>query len=392
MEGKKDAERATRLVSIVVAPSARFAAVAPICATIARSEGVDSELEVRALDDLYELASARHDRGLLILDSDELALEDVGLVRRFATRNTEWRLAVVGNDATRASAKALLALARTRWLSWPLDLTQITELVRSAAPASVVVPRAGEADAKAHTGEGAAAATQLETQVSILADISQRLELAFSVWRESARPAESDIEAPAAELRRLLRFTRTLSCCIAPPSRGEDEFDPAALIDEQLATLALRGRKGPRFSTRGGAEARAAGGFAVRANRAAIAIAFEAVLGLASQCAAPGETVRVLYSEQDGQLAITVEFPAGALAGVSAERILDPAVMRERLPDFGPNELPAAAAILRSQGGELVLAEGGRGALAVQMRLGLARLSGSQAKPLARSSSHDPFA
>ena len=80
----------------------------------------------------------------------------------------------------------------------------------------------------------------------MLADVSQRLELAFAALREGGRLTESDLESPSTELRRLMRFTRTLACLSAPPPRGDDTFDLAALIEEQLAALTLRTRKGPR--------------------------------------------------------------------------------------------------------------------------------------------------
>jgi hypothetical protein len=106
--------------------------------------------------------------------------------------------------------------------------------------------------------------------------------------------------------------------------------------------------------------------------------------------------VRLLYASQDGELAVTIEFPAGPLTGVAAASLLDPSVMRERLPEYGPNELPAASALLHSQGGELTVADSGANSITVQMRLPLQRTAknapAARATSAARASGNDPFA
>jgi hypothetical protein len=231
-------------------------------------------------------------------------------------------------------------------------------------------------------------------QIALLADISQRLELAFAALRESGRLSDAELETPSVEMRRLLRFTRTLSCLISPPPRGDEEFDLAALIEEQLAALTLRARKGPRFQPRS-QEGRVE--FVVRADRAAVALAFESLLQLARLCAGQGETVRVVYTPQSsGELSISIEFPAGPLTGLSNEQLADANLLRERLPELGPNDLAASAAILGSQGGGLLVKSNGNGQLALQARLPLARATTLQPqRPAAsgtRATGNDPFA
>jgi hypothetical protein len=76
---------------------------------------------------------------LLILEAGEVPSEDIGFVRRFLERNPLWRLAVVGEDPRDPRARALLALARARWLA--LDLAEPRALL---APLAWSEPRRPE--------------------------------------------------------------------------------------------------------------------------------------------------------------------------------------------------------------------------------------------------------
>jgi hypothetical protein len=72
-------------------------------------------------------------------------------------------------------------------------------------------------------------------------------------------------------------------------------------------------------------------------------------------------------------------------------------VLRERLPDLGPNELAAASAIVSSQGGALEVATPAEGQLAIRMRLPVERSSlpeSPAARPARgpRARAEDPFA
>jgi len=136
----------------------------------------------------------------------------------------------------------------------------------------------------------------------------------------------------------------------------------------------------------------------VRADKTAVTWAVEALLSLARQCAGPGEVVRVLYSPLGGDVGVTVEFPAGPLAGLPFDQFFEPNAVRERLPEYGVNDLAASAAILRSQGGDLSVSPTGSGSLALQMRLPLLRQGSpppapaARQAPAARATSNDPFA
>jgi hypothetical protein len=418
----------------------------------------------RPVDDLYELPERVSDAfhaPLLVLDGDHCVLEDIGWIRRLVATGRVAAVVAMGTDPGARVARTLRTLPGARWAPWPPDLEELKALLASVdGPNSAGAPRAtssprvergGEprvelsgaerdlelvaqpptgarspaanphAGAGAPTGHGSghdfghdAGSTTLaltigRDHVAVLADISQRLELAFLGLRESGCVPDSDLEGPVVELRRLLRFTRSLACLAAPPPRGADEFEVTGLIEELLATLTLRGRKGPRFQPSSGPIGKAALEFIVRADRAALTMAFETVLSLARLCSSGGDTVRVTYTPLNGSaLSIGIEFPAGPLHDVRPERLLDVAVLRERLPDLDPNELVAAAAILRSQGGGMEVLVPAEGQLAIRMRLPVERSTksagtavrsdsarGEGAKPAGRAPRtrvDDPFA
>ncbi len=349
------------------------------------------------LSDLYELPPAPDNAASadsLVVDADHLALEDIGWIRRQLALGRLREVVAVGIDPGSAVARALRGLPSARWSPWPPDIEELKRwrpreaaAVSSAAGGSPSAPSARQPapahssaarqDAPPPTGMAPAERTALalgRDQVAVLADISQRLELAFLALREAGRGQSSELESAQVELRRLLRFTRSLACLAAPPPRGDDEFDVAGLLEELLATLTLRGRTGPRFQPATGGGGRPTVEFIARADRAAITMALETVLTLARLCASGGDTVRVSYAPLNGSaLSIAVDFPAGPLHDVEPGRVLDASLLRERLPELDPSELAAATAIFRSQGGLLEFAAADDGQLSARVRLPLER-------------------
>ena len=426
VEGKTEFRPGAGAATVVLGPSPRLDTIAPLLEALCRRPECAAAFEIRRAPDLFTLLASNDGSGRLLVDGDLISAEDLGFFRRFLAHNAAWSVCVLGEDAGRAAVRVLLGLERTHWIAWPPDVVQLQELVqarefsRASAPvtesslgaaASSVAPTAPPRGSVAASTAAAASAdgnrasiagagsVDLRAQVALLADISQRLELSFSALRETSRGAETEVEGAAGELRQLMRFTRTLSCLIAPPARGEEEFDLVALLEDQLAGLTLRGRKCPRFVPRGPADSRGGLVLLVRADRNAVTWAVEALFSLARQCAAAGEVVRVVYSPLGSEVGVTVEFPAGPLAGLARERLFDAGAIHERLPEYGANDLAAAAAILRSQGGDLSVSTTGTGSLAVQMRLPLLRqgnapptAAGARSPPAARATSNDPFA
>lgn len=201
-------------------------------------------------------------------------------------------------------------------------------------------------------------------QIAHLSDIVQGLELSLTAAREESPGASASLDGTRTEMRRLLRFTRTLSHLVSPPPRGRDRFDLGPLLEEQLAALTLRGRKGPRFLPTSG------GRLEVSADRSALTTALEALLTLAKACTAAGEIIRVPYGPiSPEELGITVDFPRGPLEGLPVGAILEPHALRDRLPALGPNDLAAAEALVRSQGGRVRVESGTDDNVLLQIRL-----------------------
>ena len=374
---------------ILVGPGARLEGMAPLLAALASRPGATAAADAAEIADLAELLSGASVAGHLVLDADHLPAEDIGFLRRFLARHPGWELVLVGQDAGRQTARTVLALPRTRWLAWPPDLEQLHELARGPVgsvsgegamaqeppPRSEpqveiprpAVPSAREARepatqpplARAPSERAAEPASEaasqvrpaiphLREQVAVLADIAQRLELSFGALRETKRAPEGELEGMALEMRRLLRFTRALSHLTSPQGEGGERFELGALIEEELAALTLKARRAPRLTWRG------SGKLWVRADRVAFTMALESLLVLARACAGVGETVRVeAGAGLSDDLWIRIDFPAGPLAGIDPEKVLDPLVLSERLREIGVEEVGAAIAILRAQGAEL---------------------------------------
>lgn len=332
-------------------PGARLAGLEPLLASLAGRVNARLATDVRALDDLADLVSGRFPgAGRLILDADHLLQEEIGFVRRFVTRHPAWRVVLVGEDAARQSARTVLALDGTSWLSWPPDLEQLQGLVR--APAALVPPLA----------DSAAATRDLRDQAAHLADAVQRLELAFAALREAPGLPERQVAACTEELERLHDVSRQLQGRpsdtepAAPAAarrgpaathrdQGGEVLDLSGLLEEELAALTVRGQSAPRFLFRSG------GALPVRGRPDELRGALREVLLLARASAQPGDVLRVqTQPEADGGASIEVDAPVGPLEGLSRREWLDPTSLAARLPDLDAEALAGALDVLAAHG------------------------------------------
>lgn len=235
-------------------------------------------------------------------------------------------------------------------------------------------PRASEETAGAAKGAGSEApgspAPWFKEQVADLTDLVQRIELVRRRAAEAQAAGEAEeLEQRLAELElevaRLDLFTRTLALVAAPPTRGEQRFDLTRMVEETLA--GVRNEPGaPRILYRSNGPA------PVRADRVLLAMALDALLGLAQLCAGPGGTIRVeLARGERGHVAVRVHFPAGPLSDLDPQRIRRPYALRRLFPDLGANALAAAESIARGQAGRLGLTRGGEGELSWSLELPL---------------------
>jgi hypothetical protein len=199
--------------------------------------------------------------------------------------------------------------------------------------------------------------------VAALADIAQRLELSMSLGDEGA-------DGATGEIGRLRRFTQMLGHVASPPPRGGEEFDVGDLFEERLAAVTVESPKAMRYLPRGER------GHLVRADRAALSEALGCVLELARACGAPDGLIKAPYdSLSTGRVTLGVDFPAGPLSGADPTTLLEPGApgsLADLLPDYGPADLAAAAALVQSQGGLLRLSPAKGGRLVAELELPLA--------------------
>ncbi len=356
--------------AVRLGPGPRLEGLEPLLASLAGTVNGPGAADVHTLADLDELVDPFPASGRVVLDGDHLLVEDIGFVRRFLSRNPDWSLILVGEDAARQTARTVLALERTSWLAWPPDLDQLKALVRDPhAPTWTPAPP------RALTREPRI----LREQASDLADAVQRLELAYSALREAADLSGDEAEACSAELHRLREFTRGL--------RGEGEagqtgdFDLGSLIEEELTGLTVRGADAPRYLFK------SAGDLLVSSDPERLREALREVLLLARAASSAGDVIRVqARAEPEGAVAIDVDAPLGPLAGLARREWLDPATLARRLPEVQAETLSAAFATLRELHGRLEGGPSSAGRQRLRVTLGRGGASdGPGATPVAES-------
>jgi hypothetical protein len=388
---------------------------------------------VRQIADLDELSESRGDEGLLLVDADVLPAEDVGYLRRFLARETEFQLTLVGEDSSRRVARTLLRLPRVQWLGWPPDLEDLRGLVGPARGAARTIPAAApqhpwrseaarpqrsapskapavhegvagdelarieaildlpeEAGADVEAPPSASRATAdaqpsapppyFKDQVADLADITQRIDGAVTLLRGTdGGAAGEELEALSGDVARLVQFTRTLSYLSSAPPQGDQVFDLAELVETLVAGLPKKGPKAPRWL------ARSSGPLFVSSDRELLMQVFDALLFVAEKCSARGEIVRVQAAESKaagpGRATVTIEFSSGPLEELDPARAVEPYALRRILPDLGPNALSAARGIVAGQGGRLALERSGRGRMTWTMELPLTEAPAAIAAP-----------
>jgi hypothetical protein len=348
--------------TILLGPGPRLAGFESLARSVhaALHAGIASELT--RFDDLALLLGERAKTGRLVLDADHLPAEDLGFVRRFLEARPAWSLQLIGQDAGRQSARAVLSLARTTWMAWPPDLEQLQELLR--APESIL-PRPAPAQAAGVRPRQAQSEANFERELGEIAALAGRARESFARLSDTGEPGGAAAAELGSDLAQLSRTARSLVYRVAPPGPGSATVELGTLLEEQLAALTLRGKKSPRFLYRGPR------GVMVRADRAALVTALEAVLLLARGNAAAGEMIRVELAMESGApgAVVRVEFPEGDLAGVDLERLFEPNGVSARSADLGSGDLAAARAVVEALGGRLELNPGSGNTLQIQLHL-----------------------
>lgn len=210
-------------------------------------------------------------------------------------------------------------------------------------------------------------------QVADLADIVQCVDMGLDQAAEDLLDPDSQVgvrlaarfEQLCGEVARLRQYTRTLSFMASPPGAGEQTFDLAPMLEEML-TMRRSEVDAPRYLIR------TPDGLPLRSDKLLLTQALDALLFLCHASAGPGGTVRVdgrLVDDEDMPIQVSIRFPAGQLADLEPNEIVQPYALRRTLPELGPNSLAAATGILRGQGGDVELVKEPRGGLEWLIRL-----------------------
>ncbi len=298
-------------------------------------------------------------RDRIVLDADHFPGEDIGIVRRFLVARPLALVEAIGSDRTGPQGRAILALARTRWHHWPLDLVQLEALLRApAAPPAVEAAPGTTVPAPAHSPGSNGSEPRGFDLRGPLADLStqvRRTSEALLALRGTGSLDPGAAESLSGEIARIERTARSLALGAERNPRPAEEMDLDALVEEELAVLALQSRRAPRVRYLGG-EA-----LPIRADRAVLVHALAVLLDLLRTLANPGEPVEVRSLRRPAdpdrfgppRASVRLRAPAGALAALTPAQLFLPGGLGERVPGIGPGELCVLARLCAARGLEL---------------------------------------
>lgn len=298
-------------------------------------------------------------RDRIVLDADHFPGEDIGIVRRFLASRPLAMLEAIGSDRTGPQGRAILALARTRWHHWPLDLVQLEALLRTpAAPPAAEAGPGTAVPTAAHpsiSNGSEPRAVDLRGPLSDLSSHVRRANEALFTLRGTGTLDPAAAENLSTEIARIERTARSLALGAERNPRPAEEMDLDALVEEELAVLALQSRRAARVRYLGG-EA-----LPIRADRAMLVHTLTVLLDLLRTLANPGEPleVRSLRSPADKdrfaqpRAIVRLRAPAGALAALTPAQLFLPGGLGEHVPAVGPNELCVLARLCATRGLEL---------------------------------------
>ena len=380
---------------VLVGPGPRLAGLAGLLEAAGAAAG--RAVAVESLDDLADLLVRRTGAARVLLDGDELAIEDLGIVRRYLQGAPERSVVLLGGEARAQALRTSAPGAKLHCAAWPPDLDYLRSLsdraatpapsrksLRSEAGNDIPVVRAGSV---ALERPGAA---ERRLELAELADIAQRLQLAFAQLCDAA--AETDPGGFAAygyDLERLLAFTRRLGeGAGAEPAEGAasarpwtegaaqaraaqpNGFEVTGLVQERLAAVIARSPGAPRT------DCAADGPIHVAAERADVAAALDTFLRLGLRCAGPNDEVRVRLSTRADATAphvdVAMAWPSGPLARLAREELFEPGRLEALLPDVSAADLARAIERVEAGGGRVDLRMDERGFLRITVRLALA--------------------
>lgn len=381
--------RAARAAALRIGPGARLERVAALLAALDQAAASAAAIDASATRGAAAVARFHDVAELLLfgpsdrvlLDADHVRSEDVGFVRRFLALRPSAAIEVFGTDRNAPVARALLAFDGSRWRAWPMDLAELEKLLEppagaakgprggraavatppepilevvpapvaaaSSRPGRVGKPAPGNADDEGGAFDWRAPLGDLGVQLRRTAEA--HLNLRGTTGGDGPGGAAS--EALGLELVRLERCVRAMALGADRGPRQLEDLDFDALVEEELAVLALQSRRAPRVRFSGGEV------LPVRAERDVLVHALGVLLELVRSLAGANEQVEVRSSRlsaergPDGARAVVrLRSPAGPLAGLAPSALFHPSGLGERVPGFAPNELFVLAKLCEARG------------------------------------------
>ncbi len=342
--------KAVQPTALRIGPGARLDRVAALVEALARATP-GAQSPTRWFDLAELLLAGPRDR--VVIDADHFPLEDIGIVRRFLVPRPSAAAEVIGSDRTLPVGRALLALPRVRWHPWPLDLVQLEDLLE---PPRAEEPRRSMPAAQTNAAGAELLAMDLRgfdlrTPLGDLAAQVRRTSDALVVLRGAGSLDPKASEALGGEIVRLERSVRSLSLGVERTPKALEDLDLDALVEEELAVLALQSRRAPRVRYLGGEVLH------VHADRAALVHTLGVLLELVRALVGTGELVEVRsLSAPDSERAeaaraiVRLRAPAGPLAGIAAAQLFQPNGLGERIQGIGPSELCVLARLCQARG------------------------------------------
>lgn len=381
--------RAARTAALRIGPGARLERVAALLAALdqaaASAAAVDASATrgaavVARFHDVAELLLfGPSDR--VLLDADHVRSDDVGFVRRFLALRPSAAIEVFGTDRNAPVARALLAFDGSRWRAWPMDLAELEKLLdppaaaargpRGARAAAVAAPESVAEIAPApaavpplRSGRPVRHAPSAADDESVgfdwrapLGDLGVQLRRAAEAHLNlrgttgGDGPGGAASEALGLELVRLERCVRAMALGADRGPRQLEDLDFDALVEEELAVLALQSRRAPRVRFSGGEV------LPVRAERDVLVHALGVLLELVRSLAGANEQVEVrssrLAAERGPEAAravVRLRSPAGPLAGLAPASLFHASGLGDRVAGFAPNELFVLAKLCEARG------------------------------------------
>ena len=195
------------------------------------NEGAASDsglTHVARIEDLAILLDPPSSCGRAVLDADRLAVEDIGLVRRFLERQPHWSLLLVGARSSAPAVRAFRSHPSAEFWVWPIDVDELAQLLRPPELATYEIPRVTAAPARARAGRPAGQRStppRAPTPAAHARSLSPELREIEAILGTRSEPRTSSGRAARTDVSGSLALARR-------PAEPEYELDELERFDE----------------------------------------------------------------------------------------------------------------------------------------------------------------